>query len=52
MKSSRRDLLNDVAERRSILKNNQNTYHPRFGFIPKLSTELPKMGVLFFLYMY
>jgi len=25
MESSRRDLLNDVAEHRSILKNNQNT---------------------------
>jgi len=27
MESSRRDLLNDMAERKSILKNNQNTYY-------------------------
>jgi len=28
MERSRRDLLNDVAEHTSILKNSQNTYHP------------------------
>jgi len=27
MKSSRRDLLNDMTEHRSILKNNQNTHY-------------------------
>jgi len=27
MESSRRDLLNDVAEHRSILKNNKNTHY-------------------------
>jgi len=27
MESSRRDLLNDVAEHKSILKNNQNTLY-------------------------
>jgi len=31
MESSRRGLLNDIAEHRPIIfKNNQNTYHPRF----------------------
>jgi len=34
MESSRRDLSNDVAEHRHTLKNNQNTYYPRFSFIP------------------
>jgi len=35
MESSRRDHLNGVAEHRSILKSNQNTYYTRFSFIPK-----------------
>ena len=35
MENSRRDLLNDMAEHRLILKNNLNTYHPRCGFIHK-----------------
>jgi len=35
MESYRRDLLNDMAELRSILKTNQNTYQPHFSFIPK-----------------
>ena len=35
MESSRRDLWNDVADYRPILKNNQNTYHPSFDFTPK-----------------
>jgi len=35
MESSRRDLLNDMAEHRPNLKNNQNTYHPSFGFTTK-----------------
>jgi len=30
--SSRQDLLNDVAENRFILKNNQNTHNARFSF--------------------
>jgi len=46
MESSRRDLLNDMAEHRSILKNNQNTFYPRFCFTPKPGTELPETGVL------
>jgi len=37
MESSRRDLLNDMAEHRPTLKNNQNTYHPRFSLSRKLS---------------
>jgi len=32
MESSRRDLLNEMAENRPILKNNQNTYLLRFRF--------------------
>ena len=46
MESSRRDLLNDMAEHRSILKNNQNTYYPRFSFTPKTGKEV-KTGVSF-----
>jgi len=37
MESSRRDPQNDMAEHRFILKNNQNTYYPRFILIPKTS---------------
>jgi len=44
MESSRRALLNDVAELRPILKNNQNTYHP-YGFTPK--TAFPKKWFCF-----
>jgi len=32
MEKSRCDLLNDMAEHMPILKNNQNTYRPRFDF--------------------
>jgi len=49
MESSRRDLLNYVAEHRSILKNNQNTFYPRFSLTPKACTAFPKTGVLFLL---
>ena len=45
MESSRRVLLNDMAERMPILKNNQNTYHLRFGFTPRYS--IPKIHLLF-----
>jgi len=41
MESSRRDFLRDVAEHRSVLKTDQNTYHSRFSFMPT--------GVLFLL---
>ena len=47
--SSRRPLLNDMAEHRSILKNNQITYYPRYIFKPKKRRELPKHGVSFLL---
>ena len=47
MESSRRDLLNDMAEHRPILKNNQNTYHPRFAFTPKTGIAFPKRGFVF-----
>jgi len=49
MESSHRDFLNDVTEHRSILKNNQNTYYPRFSFTPKTGIEPPETGVLFLL---
>jgi len=45
MESSRRDLLIDMAKRRPILKNNQNTYHPHFGFTPN---SLPQTGFFVF----
>jgi len=35
MESSRRELLNYMAEHKSILKNDQNTYGLRFIFTPK-----------------
>ena len=47
MESSRRDLLNDMAEHRPILKNNQYTFYTRFGFIPKTGMAFSKIGVLF-----
>jgi len=47
MESSRRDLVNDVTEHRSISKNNQNTFYPRFSFTHKTGLEFPETGVLF-----
>jgi len=47
MESSRRDLLNDVAEHRSILKNKRNSYYPRFSFTPKTGVAFAETGVLF-----
>jgi len=46
MDSSRRDFLNDMAEHMPILKNNQNTYYPRFGFTPQVA--FPKTGFCFY----
>jgi len=43
MKSSRRDLLNDMAEHIAILKNSQNTYHP-FWFHTQNRYGIPKNG--------
>jgi len=46
MASSRRDLLNDMAEQRPISKNSQYTHRPRFGFTPE--TGIPqKRGLIF-----
>jgi len=45
MESSRRDLSNDMAEHRSILKKYQNTYYPRFGVTPM---AFPKTGFYFY----
>jgi len=47
MESFRRDLSIDMAEHSPILKNNQITYHPRFGFTPKTGIALPKMRFCF-----
>jgi len=47
MESSRREFLNDMAERRPILKNNQITY-PRLGFTPKTGIAFPKTGFCFY----
>jgi len=49
MESSRRDLSNDMAEHRPILKNIQNTYYSRFSFTSKTGIEFPKTRVLFLL---
>jgi len=48
MESSRRDLLNDMTDHRLILKNDQNTYQPCFGFTPKTGVVFPKTGVRFY----
>ena len=48
MESSRRDLSNDMAEHKPILKNNQNTYKPRYSFIPKSGIAFPKTGECFY----
>jgi len=42
MESSRRHLLNDMAEHRPISKNNPNTFHPRFGLTPKKRYSIPQ----------
>ena len=49
IESSRRDLLNDMAEHTHILKNRRNMYYLRFSFTPKSGIELPKTGVSFIL---
>ena len=50
MQTSRRDLLNDDVEHRSILKNKRNRYFPHFNFTPKTGIAFPKTNVLFSLY--
>jgi len=49
MESSRQDLSNDMAERRSTLKNNENTFHPRFSFTLKTCLAFPETGFMFLL---
>jgi len=48
MESSRRDLLNDMAEHRATLKNNENTYNPCFGFTSKTGIAFSKTGFCFY----
>jgi len=48
MVSSRRDILNGMAEHRPIMKYNQNTSPPRFGFTPKTGISFPETG--FYIY--
>jgi len=48
MESSRRDLFNDMAERRPIMKNHRNTYDHRFGFTPKTGIAFSKSGFCFY----
>jgi len=45
MGGSRREILNDMAELRPILKN--NTHHPRFGSTPNTGAVFPKTGFCF-----
>jgi len=47
-KRSRRERSIDVAERRSILKNYQDTYYPRFSFTPKTGIASPKRVFRFY----
>jgi len=49
-KRSRRELSIDVAEHRSMLKNNQNTYYTRsrFSFMPKTGTAVLKTRLCFY----
>jgi len=51
MESSRWDLLNDMVEHRSILKNNQNAYNSRFSFTPETGLAFAKASVLFLLFV-
>ena len=49
LKRSRRALSNDVAEHRSMLKDQQVTHYLRFGFMPKPGIAFPKTGILLLL---
>jgi len=44
METSRRDRLNSMAEHRSNLKDDQNTYSP--GLFPHLPPKLNKYGLI------
>jgi len=48
MERSRRDLSNDMAEHRSFLTNNQNTYSPRFSFTPKTGVSFLLCNIFLF----
>jgi len=48
MESSRRDLLDVMAERTLNLKTNQNMYHPRFSLTPKTGIAFPIFFYFFF----
>jgi len=48
MESSRRDLFIDVSEPKSLLKTDENTFYPRFSFMPKTGKAFPKTGVCFY----
>jgi len=42
LERTRRELSIDVAENRSIWKNNQNTNYPRFSLTPKTGIAFPQ----------
>jgi len=50
METSRWNLSNDMAEHRSILKNNQNTYYPILVLAPKTGLISLKKSVSFLLW--
>jgi len=50
IESSRRDLLNDMAEHRLILKNEQNTFP--FWFHIQNRYSIPRNGVFIFIMLY
>jgi len=37
----------ELYDNTGLSKNNQNTYHPRFGFTPKTGIAFPKTGFVF-----
>jgi len=43
-------IIQKVSARASILKNDQNTYYPRFSFIPKTGEAFPKLDIFYFFY--
>jgi len=51
MESSRRDFLNDMAEQRSTLKNNQHTFNPVMVSYQKQLSHSPKTGLVFTVYI-
>jgi len=47
MEISRRDILNDMAKHKPILKNNQKTYPPCVWFHTQNKVQPPKRGFVF-----